>query len=343
MKTRMLIGAVVLVMLLGLTACGQAQAGGQGQTMDIAGESECGETFPPEEKIENLAVDIAGEAEYGETFPPEEEIENLVVVESTVDGGKNTFYYLGSEGGPMIRLHSEGADGYSVDIYYYVSGNIQKDIGTLSNGEWHETHYMDDGYIKDGVSHPGTVCYSKLLQASGEESELFCDENGVKQFGWVRSVDGSYSEYYWANGKFTRTVHENADGSSSESIYDENGKETVTIDTNKNGERTELHWYPNGGIQKTVCTNAAGTDRSEQEYYENGAIKRELIQNEEWTSEQCFDEEGYCTYYRYMTGEMTEECISDETGKLVKYIFNGEIKEDPETLAEIAARYHFRQ
>ena len=95
-------------------------------------------------------------------------------------------------------------------------------------------------------------------------------------------------------------------------------------------------------MKKSVCKDPVTESSTEQEYYENGKMKRIKTQTAEILSEERYDEEGFRTYFYTKNADYEVELTADETGKLIKVIENGEVKEDETTLAQYANSFNFR-
>ena len=58
--------------------------------------------------------------------------------------------------------------------------------------------------------------------------------------------------------------------------------------------------------------------------------------------EERYDEEGFMTYFHKKCADYEIEMITDEKGRLVQAIENGQTIEDPTALAQYVTGYNFR-
>lgn len=232
-----------------------------------------------------------------------------------------TSYRLGGLFGFEARNVREESDGTVEDTYYYPSNYPCKIIFQRPDGNTFESWLLDNGYEEGDIRYSGTMIYQKQITPDGTVYETFFDETGKETRATCANTDGSYREIYYENGITVREI----------------------IDSPSTGEHVECDFYENGAVKKSVVTNSQTGMYSEQEYFENGNMKHFKNQSPEYTSEERYDEEGYRTYFHTKNADYEMECIADETGKLVKVVENGEVKEDAETLAQYAADYNFRQ
>lgn len=255
-----------------------------------------------------------------ETEFPEEECKTRTYVAPT--GEKITSFNMPGEDPniwPEVRRITEYPNGTVEDSYYYTSSfGVSKSITTTPDGGYTECHYLDNGYLEGDILYGGTLIYCKITGADGYYQESKHDENGNLVSEIIRHPDGSYYESY----------------------NDETRKITISGNTNT-GERSEMEYFENGNVKKSVCINPP-SDYTQQEYYETGRIKYNKSESAEYVMEERYDEKGYRTYYCQKSSEYELELTADETGKLVKVVENGEVKEDEETLAQYASSYNFR-
>ena len=127
-----------------------------------------------------------------------------------------------------------------------------------------------------------------------------------------------------------------------ESEWWENGTWKRSLEKNlQTGAYMEQEYPENGHGGKTSCFDPATGIRTEEEFYDNGRYKRLFEESSERTVEHRYTEAGLSTYYYEITVDRELVLIGDETGKLVKCTENGEVKEDPAYLSEIATNYGF--
>lgn len=190
---------------------------------------------------------------------------------------------------------------------------------------------------------------------TGIISDSYYYPSGNKSHEYTWYPDGSYSEFGLLDDGYTdpetgtvwlgTIVYQKniyPDGTVDEQYFHENGNPARMISVSPDGNFSDTEFYENGNVKRSVYEDTAG-NYSEQECYENGAFKYVKNQSPEYTNEERYDEEGYRTYYYTKSAEYEMECISDETGKLVKVIENGTVIEDAAALAQYAADYNFKQ
>lgn len=193
--------------------------------------------------------------------------------------------------------------------------------------------WAEDGTISDSYYYPsGNKSHEYTWYPDGSYVEFGLLDDGYTDLGTSTTYNGTVV--------YQKNIY--PDGTVSEQSFYENGNPARMISISPDGIFSDTECYENGNVKRSVYEDTAG-NYSEQECYENGAIKYVKNQSPEQTNEEQYDEEGYRTYYYTKSAEYEMECISDETGKLVKVIENGEVKEDAATIARCAADYNFRQ
>lgn len=236
------------------------------------------------------------------------------------------------------------------DTYYYRSWLPSHSYWWGADGSYRESYYLDNGRfeIMDGetasISY-GTMVYLKQIDPDGTEYETFYDENGTPTFSSYKEANGSYSEfYYFENGNTSKYFYDNpATGEHIEQEYFENGSPKKYVsDNSEAGTHSEQEYYESGNAKKSVYKDSAAGFSSEQEYHENGNMKQSKSWSAEYTSEQRYDEDGYCTYLYSKDAYNEVELITDESGKLVKYIENGTVYENDAIPDWVASSYNFR-
>ena len=191
---------------------------------------------------------------------------------------------------------------------------------------------------------------------SGTISDSYYYPSGKMSHEYTWCTDGAYHETHHLDDGHTdpetgtvwlgTVVYEKniyADGSEGEQFFDENGNLTRMISLSPDGIFSDSEYYENGNMSKSIVDDPVRGEYQKQEYFENGNMKYLKFQTPEYTVEEKCDEEGYRTYYYSKGADYEQECLSDETGALVKVVENGEVKEDAATLARYAADYNFRQ
>lgn len=180
---------------------------------------------------------------------------------------------------------------------------------------------------------------------NGDVSDDYYYPDGSKRYSYWCKADGSAAGvYYDESGAEIKSVHDYPDGEHGERLYYENGNQKSYLAENSvTGARKEIHCYESGELKTVISDDPSTGIRSETEYFENGNIRHNKEQGADYAFEEQFDEEGFLTYYYSKRVGTVVECITDETGALVKYIENGEITEDPESLAIMAQSYKFRK
>lgn len=310
---------LVLVLHLSLYACGTdvQQAGGAAvQSKPVIG----GHTQKPAsgEVVESTEST-------GETYPWEVEFNEKAYVKSTVTapgGIKITTWQETGMSGIERRIRYEHPDGSIEDAYAYPSGGVSHFYRWDADGFYMEMHFLDNGHMdpETKIMGAGTNIYQKTISVDGSETERFFDENENPTFYSAKSADGFYLEEQYFEDGTCKTVREDP----------------------ATGERTETEYYENGDVKKNVSNNEQTGTYSEEEYYENGKMKRIKTQTAEILSEERYDEEGFRTYFYTKNADYEVELTADETGKLIKVIENGEVKEDETTLAQYANSFNFR-
>ena len=335
---------IILSLSLGMCACGageQQPDGSAAQNKVVAGgktqNTVSGEAAQTPDPTEELSI--------WETEFQEEACKTHQIVAPT--GEKITFFngpVPGSNMWPEVRRITEYPDGTVVDEYRYPSSFLSKSITTTPDGSCTECHYLDNGYREGDIWYPGTLIYTEVTGSDGYYQESRNDENGIPVSDIMRYPDGSYSESYYYD-TYSISINGNTNtGERSESEYYENGVIKKSISNNaQTGAYSEYENYENGTMKRSVYKDPAAESYTEQEFFESGKIKYSKNQMPDFTCEERYDEEGYHTYFYSKSADEELECICDETGKLIKVIQNGEVKEDEATLAQYASSYNFRE
>lgn len=215
---------------------------------------------------------------------------------------------------------------------FQISEQISYRTGGLNGREVRNIETRPDGVVLDVYLYPsGNMSHCHEYHPDGTFREVHCldngytDENNVSHAGTciyqkIIYPDRTWSEIHWnENGAIIRDITMGAD-----SIY------------------AEVNYYEDGKTRLTISSNPTAGIYNEAEYYETGFVKRVVFQSPQLSQEDHYDRVGYQTY-RYVNGAGFEiELISDENGKLIKIIENGEVKEDEATLSEYAGAHNFR-
>lgn len=319
--------ALLLALMLLLTACGQSAEQSPDQTSAENADSAAGELYVDEFESED------GQAKFKDYYEGGKD-GRLVRSECYMaDGSYSEILY--TEGGAPDHSIFRGADGSVYEDFYYPNGTLSKSIITNADGSWMEFHYADNGVVDNETMtyYSGTTIYQKEVAADGTvvyemETELRYEEDGTY---WTVDTydDGSVREaHYTADGILMADKHTDpANGMNSETEYAEDGTMLRSIyDDTENGIRTETEYYSNGNPMTMTVTR---TDSySTVEYYENGYLKHEYYEHEDGTvSEDKLNEAGYLVYSHIISSGYDTEHFADEEGVLVKYVENGTVYE----------------
>lgn len=310
MKKLLIILSAILIVLL--AACGQTgeqPSGSQGATVT---------------ETEHAAAPTQ-EAYYME------EIEEA-------DGTKITRCHLGSEDGTVVWSKTSRPDGSFIhetfdeegkllektflDSYgatcqqsYYPNGNLQKKISESAGGDYTEQQYREDGML----------VYQKTVQYDSRGVET------VSETKW--EADGSRSFFLT-----------NSDGMTSESYFD---SEEILLKSAGYDPNTRIYaaaeYYRNGSMKSYTIENRETDEYTLTENYESGAVKRICnVTPDGLKHDQIYDEEGYTTYLYKDSLLGSIEIISDETGKVIKYIENGVVLEGSSIPYSVITTFNFR-
>ena len=178
------------------------------------------------------------------------------------------------------------------------------DYRIYDNGDYSEWYYlsMDEcassSYFADGSFgfwHQSPVMqqsYTLYPDGSVAFVQEHYDENGNLTHYTSLTQDGYYSEDYYQDGIWIRSIYIDPNGLSYDQTYFENGIIATSVGENPDGSTYEELYYENGVIRFNSQTNADGT-YSEYEYYETGAIKHSLTRHADGTTtEEYYDENG---------------------------------------------------
>ena len=296
---------LLLVLCLVLGACGQ--------------EGNVPVTQAPGEGAPAASTDVqisSVETEATEALP-EEFVEPTTAVEETTPDGGQVAFYLDAYGRAMYSVQ-DYPGGQHHEFTYYPSGGTRIWVNMAPDGSSYEQHYMDNGYVKDGMWYEGLITYTKITNPDGIVIELISeyDENG-NRFTKGISSDGAYTENHYE-------------------IRD--GIETVTKNVQKQPDGSYFEYYYENGEMTKAVYGVSGTgegDSRTEEFYENGIKTKISSRNKdsEWTEE--YDAEGKVRYYGsvapdgstyeifYDNGNKTYEIGKNADGTFVEWRYEG--------------------
>lgn len=185
----------------------------------------------------------------------------------------------------------------------------------------------DNGYREieaDGsvIDHLGTIAYYKIINADGTWKEYQRSDDDSSYYEILQNSDGYYRE---------------------ERCFENGARSNCVLIESETGIRQEEAYYENGQIKNYCYEDSPAGTLNAAEYFENGNLKYYKYQSPENTTEECFDADGYRTYFYNKTASVEIELTADDTGKLIKVVENGKTIEDVATLAQYAQSYNFRQ
>lgn len=234
-----------------------------------------------------------------------------------------------------------------------------------------EAEFREEDYVKFSITAPngdeivtwreGSIfgterrnLYEWAESGTISDSYYYPSGNTSHEYTWY--TDGAYVEANFLDNGYvdlekgmthmgTQVYYKRieADGSWLEQFSDENGYPVRVISKSADGTYSETEYYENGNMSKSIVDDPVKGEYQEQEYFENGNMKYLKFQTPEYTAEERYDEEGFRTYYYTKGVDWEQECIADDTGKLVKVVENGTAIEDAATLARYASDCNFRE
>ena len=293
-------------------------------------------TIPPQPTEEAEVTTEAAEESTdptGETYPWEAEFDETGYQQfqgelSDVNGVMTGTCITWAQNVPWepARILNVYNNGDIEDTYYgYPDSDVPShQIIYRADGSYLEQHFLNDGYYnsEEDMFYWGTIVYIKSVQADGSYWEQISNDDGIMIYDIYAEASGYYLEtYYFESG----------------SIHKETFNDPAT------GEYRFEERMTNGLPRKRILSNSVTGDLQEQESYDNGSLKYIKSQNKDFLQELRYDESGFCTYFHQKDASGELELISDETGKLVSYIWNGEAIDDPALLEQSAAVYNFRR
>lgn len=325
---------ILALLLLLLTACGQASQPGSTQTPSEENAAPAEETAALSDEIFVDEYEMAGTKVKDYYQGGKDGI--LIRTEFTdPDGGYGVQEYF--EDGTLSHMVYHGADGSVYDEEYYLSGSSKQCIVTNADGSYSEFHYADNGYYntEEHCYYSGTMTYMKDVAADGTVTYELSSDFQFEEDGsyWQNNTmaDGSVSDcHYRADGTIMEEHYtDGTTGLYSETTYDENGIVIYTFfDDPEYCTKSETEYYPNGNIKKMSTTHTDSDAFDITEYYENGFLKYEYYKHEDGTgSEDKYNEAGFLVYSHVIDLYGEFEYYGDEEGNLLKYVDNGTVYE----------------
>ena len=135
----------------------------------------------------------------------------------------------------------------------------------------------------------------------------------------------------------------NADGSYQETLNSPEGLPVYEITQSADGCYNEIRYHSSGNPSKCIYSDPPAGIYYEESTYENGQMKYQISQDPHIVQETRYDEDGFMTYFHWKSADNELELFSDENGKLVKAIENGQTIEDPDTLLLLFGSYGFKK
>lgn len=170
--------------------------------------------------------------------------------------------------------------------------------------------------------------------------------NEGKAFTWIKGYKKGRSIIYYNNG----TIED--------SYYYPSGAMSHLCRWMQDGSYTEARWLDNGDVASIMPdgTTISGmgtlfyritinTDGSSEETQLNSQGMVELMIRrfpDGSYQESRYDSEGFVTYVHMKNADYELELLSDENGKLIQAIENGQMIEDPAALEQYVTGYNFR-
>ena len=171
---------------------------------------------------------------------------------------------------------------------------------------------------------------------TGEVEDTYYYPNGFQSHQYWWGADGSYTEFHYLDNGYIETRE---DGSQVVHLgttvyYKQIAADGSWYEIYRNAEGIqvlEIYQYPDGRYE-------------ERRYYETGEHSQYVSHDPtaETYREEWYDKEGFLTYCCVKSAEYALELTSDENGKLIRAVENGQPVEDPDALAKFAGDYGFR-
>lgn len=171
---------------------------------------------------------------------------------------------------------------------------------------------------------------------NGDVEDTYYYPSGFMSHQYWWGADGSYTEFHWLDNGYIETK--------------ENGTQVSHLGTTVYCKQiaADGSWYEiyrnAEDIQVLDIYQYSDGRYQENRYYETGELSQCISHDPtaETYREEWYDKEGFLTYYCVKGAEYELELISDESGKLVEAVENGQPMEDPDALAKFAGDYNFR-
>lgn len=171
---------------------------------------------------------------------------------------------------------------------------------------------------------------------NGDVEDTYYYPSGFMSHQYWWGADGSYTEFHWLDDGYTGTQE---DGTK----FTHLGTTVYCKNIAADGSWREF-WRSADDVLVLEIYQYSDGRYQENRYYETGERSKSIsndptaeIYQEEW-----YDEEGFLIYCRVKSAEYELELISDESGKLVRAVENGQSIEDPAALAKFAGDYNFK-
>lgn len=199
------------------------------------------------------------------------------------NGRQIEYIYYDEPGVPSFWSETVyNSDGSSVEKNYDSDGSKsitvrnKNGIITKSEGWTSEGTYVFGEYYESGEDK-----YSKIEYPDGRLQEKWKDIDGTVTAEKSRNADGSRWEHQNnENGDLVMSVSYDANGNKKESTkreYHNNGKISKQIYENADGTREECIYNTNGICIKKTTTHTDSASQNIIEYADNGVIARELL------------------------------------------------------------------
>ena len=209
--------------------------------------------------------------------------------------------------------------------------------------EFNEADYADCDVHEERFNIGKTITWHESFMPrrqvtyynSGETDDSYFYPSYLPSHSYHWWADGSYSEVHYLDNGYFETKEDGA-------IISHIGTQIYDKWINSDGSWRESLFNNDGILMLEIYQNTEGSS-GETQYYDNGNVKHCRRQSPEYTLEEHYDEEGFHTYFYSKDADYELELTADESGKLIKVVENGEVKEDAATLTQYAQNYNFRQ
>ena len=177
---------------------------------------------------------------------------------------------------------------------------------------------------------------SLVYYNNGSIEDSYFYPSGARSHFCIYNADGSYSEIRWMDNGDVVIMPDGTKLSGLGTVF-------YVKNINTDGSWEETQYNSEESAEYRFCQFADGTYQ-EYQYYENGNF-RKIITGDPAAGtyqEETYDEEEFLTYFHMKIADREIEMFTDENGKLVKVIENGQIIEDSAALAQYVTSYNFR-